>query len=155
MGWEATLAIVVPAAITLTATALGFRLAVRQEQVRFAREQRAGLYLDLLTSVRLDVQMVWQEVNDPPRTKSGGRQVLTDAEHALRARVDLYGSGPVREMYDQFVSWRFRDAPNLQERDYHLTEMATLAGRIRELLRAEVGTEPRGRFAERWLSRRT
>jgi len=146
VSWDTTLGIAVPSAVTLIATALGFRLALRQEHVRFAREQRTGLYIDLLTSVRLDVQMVWQEVHDPRRTESVSRPVLTDAEHTLRARVDLYGSTPVRDMYDKFISWRVRDHRDLQERDHHLTEMAALAGQIRELLRVEVGIEPRGRL---------
>ncbi|MGC4815796.1 hypothetical protein ACLQ29_35340 [Micromonospora sp. DT228] len=145
MSWETSLGIAVPSAVTLIATVLGFRLALKQEHVRFARGQRTDLYIDLLTSVRLDVQKVWQEVHDPPRTESASRPELTDAEHALRARVDLYASTPVREMYDTFISWRVRGYQNVQERDFHLTEMAALAGRMRELLRVEVGIEARNR----------
>ncbi|GAA0903017.1 hypothetical protein [Virgisporangium aurantiacum] len=126
------LAIAVPSVFTLVATTLGFRLALRQERLRFTREQRTSLYLDLLTSVRLDVQRVWQEVNDPPQTEAGGRPVLSDAEHALRARVDLYGTTQIRDMYDQFISWRVRDSRDLQERDHHLTEMSTLAGNLQD-----------------------
>ena len=90
-------------------------------------------------------------MNDPPQTEADGRPVLSDAEHALGARVDLYGSTQVRDMYDQLVSWRVRDSRDLQERDHHLTEMSTLAGKLRELLRAEVGTDQRGGLAGRWL----
>ena len=47
-----------PSVVRLVATTLGFRLALRQEHLRFTREQQTSLYLDLSTSVRLDVQRV-------------------------------------------------------------------------------------------------
>lgn len=139
MSWD----ILVPAAVTLAATAIGFGLALRQEQVRFAREQRAGLYIDLLAAVRLDVQQVWLEVNDPAPGQEYERRAMSEAEHKLRARVDVFGSVPVRVSYEHFTFLRDQPYRDLQEREYQLKELAAAAGCLRALLRAEVGIDRR------------
>jgi hypothetical protein len=139
MGWD----ILVPAAVTLAATAIGFGLALRQEHVRFAREQRASLYIDLLAAVRLDVQQVWLELDDPASGREYERRGLSEAEHKLRARVDIFGSVPVRTSYEQFTYLRDQPYQNRQEREYQLKELARAAGWLRALLRAEVGIDRR------------
>jgi hypothetical protein len=92
------------ATVAITVPALAFRFAIRQEQTRWLREQRAQLYVDLLTEAYAEQQRLEQELlADEDREAARGHFAdlrLPQLERArLAAKANIVGSREVNRHF--------------------------------------------------------
>jgi hypothetical protein len=92
------------AVVAVTVPALAFRFTIRQEQARWLREQRAQLYVDLLTEAYAEQQWLEQELlaeEDRERFNEHFADLrLSQLERArLGARANIIGSRDVNRRF--------------------------------------------------------
>ena len=133
-------------AVALIVPVLAYQFALRQENRRWLREQRAALYLDLL--VEIDAEQDWatfhnrSEQDQQEARYQDHRMSPKDRKH-LDARVVAYASPQVLALYTRFTAeWlSIVVSPALEghHRQY-AAEVSTREGlaRIRERVRFEL-----------------
>jgi hypothetical protein len=105
----ALIAVVITLIIAVTTPWFTFRLALRQDQARWLREQRAQLYVDMLTEAYAEQQYIhYVIIDDETRARFGGRfddVRLPPVERArLGARGNIFGSKAVNRSFSRLTS---------------------------------------------------
>jgi len=109
----ALLAALLAAVVAVAVPLMTFRFAMRQDHVRWVRDQRAELYVDMLAEAYAEQEWLKLETA-PPETQEKARQTFTDTrmgrvERArLGARGAILGSRPVNQLFNQVSSEAFR-----------------------------------------------
>jgi hypothetical protein len=97
-GLAALIAVIVPW--------MTFRLALRQDQNRWLREQRAQLYVDMLTEARAEEDyfhyaMADGESREQMRKDLADRRLIPLERARLGARATIFASGTVNRLFSQ------------------------------------------------------
>jgi hypothetical protein len=141
-GLAAIIAVVVPW--------MTFRLALRQDQARWLREQRAQLYVDLLTEAHAEQEYLDYAMADD-ETRERMRQYWTDLRLAplerarLGARGTIFGSRTVNVLFNRMQSegaWAMLKPP--KDEGERITVRVRVAGTMDELqtaIRSELGAD--------------
>jgi hypothetical protein len=149
----ALLAALLAAVVAVVVPWMTFRFAMRQDHVRWVRDQRAQLYVDMLAEAYAEQEWVKLETA-PPETQERARPTFTDTrlgrvERArLGARGAILGSRPVNQLFNQVSSEAFRllissRIENNPDAIQLLVDIR-LGGRIdqlREAIRLELGAD--------------
>ena len=104
--WVALFAALLATVVAVVVPWATFRFAMRQDQVRWVREQRSELYADMLAEAYAEQEWLKFETA-PAETQERARKSFTDmrlarAERArLGARGSILGSRPVNRLFNQ------------------------------------------------------
>src|SRR5690348_11632759 len=106
---------VVAAVVAVTVPWMTFRYALRQDEARWLREQRAGLYVDVLAEVQAEqLWVAYVMADDTTREKM--QPTFTDLRlppvevARLGSRAAIFASKIVNELFGRFV-WEVSQAP--------------------------------------------
>jgi hypothetical protein len=111
--WVALVAALIAAIVAVAVPWFTFRFAMRQDHVRWIREQRAELYVDMLSEAHAEQEWLKLETADPA-TQERARQFFIDkrlspAERArLGARGAILGSRAVNGRFNVVGAAAFR-----------------------------------------------
>lgn len=136
--------------VAITVPYLAFQFAMRQEKVRWLREQRAQFYVDLLAEAYAEQQYLDYELADS-ETRERMARYFTDlrlppAERArLGARGNVYGSSEVNRLFNRMQAIGFNALlPEAGRPEDPLTWKVRMAGALEDLqtaIQAELGTK--------------
>jgi hypothetical protein len=151
--WVALLASLLAATVAVVVPWAAFRFAMRQDHVRWVREQRADLYVDMLGETY--AEMEWLKVETaPPGIQEAARKIFTDmrlppTERArLGARGTILGSRPVNRLFNQvsgeagrlLMSSRIGANPDAIQIQINV-QLSGLIDELREAIRLELGSD--------------
>ena len=132
------------AIISVTVPWMTFRLALRQDQIRWLREQRSQLYVDLLTEAYAEQQYLDYDMADD-ETRSGMRFVdlrLPDVERArLGARATIFASKPVNQLFTRLQGVALLATLNPKRDEGHRITARMQVGSIMDELQATIRRE--------------
>lgn len=146
----ALFSLIVTTIVAVVVPFLAFQFAVRQEKVRWLREQRAQYYVDLLTEAYAEKQHLEYEMADE-ETRQYMRAHYVDlrlppAERAkLGARGNVFGAAEVNRAFNriQTVAFRSMFGPGAGVPDPITTRMrlATALEDLQAAIQKDLGTE--------------
>jgi hypothetical protein len=152
-AWAAIIAATIAAVIAVVVPWVTFRLAMQQDHVRWIREQRSELYVDMLAEVYAEQE--WLQLETAPKSiQERARETFTDtrlprAERArLGARGSIIGSRPVNRLFNQVSAEAFNLL--LASRTRHdpdgiqmlvRVRLSGLIDELRETVRRELGAD--------------
>jgi hypothetical protein len=143
---------IIAAIIAITVPWFTFRLALRQDQQRWLREQRTELYVDVLTEAYAEEHYLQYTTTDPEaqqRTEAFFKQTdvrLPPLERArLGSRASLLGSRAVNRLFDEVgnVGFRVKLIRGDDEAKAMLArvEMGRIRDQLQETVRHELGAD--------------
>lgn len=136
--------------IAITVPAVTFRLALRQDAIRWLREQRTQLYVDLLAEAQAEQQYLEFATADEERREAARPQFtatdtrLPPLERArLGARGTIFASQTVNRLFNRLIAEGSRVLLNLDRLDPDVRQMRVrvLVGDILDELQAAVRHE--------------
>jgi hypothetical protein len=140
-----------PLAVAIVVPWLAFRFALRQEERRWFREQRAQLYVDLLTEAVAEEQYFeYATADDDAREEMRKRRFvdlrLSPSERArLGARGNAFGSRKVTAAFNQVqrAAALYYRVPNKHEghRIAGRVELGSAREELEAAIRAELGAD--------------
>lgn len=147
MDWLGWTGLVVAALVVPT---VGFALALRQDNIRWARERRAELYIDLLAQAHADKAMMqsrlarWEaeaKGEDPGDGEQPADPMDPKTRAMLEARMAAFSTAAVRrafvEMYTPFLGQGAVDLGNYKRRSGEIDDAIL---RLQTRIRRELGT---------------
>jgi hypothetical protein len=151
-GWLALISVIVATIVAVAVPWVTFRLAVRQDHTRWLLEQRAELYVDLLTEAYAEQQ--WMELREAdPEVREQMRQHFDDLrlppmERArLGVRASMYGSRSVNALFNRLPAEMFWSGSLLKkevdEGDRMVLRMRVgeIMDELSKVIRAEMETD--------------
>ncbi|MGW0993518.1 hypothetical protein ACWD5V_09445 [Streptomyces sp. NPDC002523] len=150
--WIALSAAISAGVVAVWVPWLAFRFTLRQEQVRWLREVRAQLYVDLLTEAYAEQQ--WFE-HELLAARDGARSSFTDLRMAplerarLGTRANIYGSRTVNRSFNAISQIGFWTVirPGDEHEAARMRARARMEDALSELqgaIRREIGTDRMG-----------
>ena len=103
--WVALFAALLATVVAIVVPWATFRFAMRQDQVRWVREQRSELYVDMLAEAYAEQEWVKLETA-PAGIQQSARKIFTDKRLApverarLGARGSILASRPVNQLFN-------------------------------------------------------
>ncbi len=151
--WVALVAAFLATVVAVAVPWFTFRLAMRQDHVRWIREQRSELYVDMLAEAYAEQDWLKLETA-PAHIQESGRKFLTDkrlspAERSrLAARGSIHGSQRVYQLFTQFngeahmllISSRVENDPDAIQMTVDV-RLGALIDELREAIRSELGAD--------------
>jgi hypothetical protein len=151
--WVALLAALLATVVAVVVPWATFRFAMRQDQVRWVREQRAELYVDMLAEAYAEQEWLKLETARP-EIQERARKSFTDKRLApverarLGARGSIIGSRPVNQLFNQvtgdglrlLISSRIENDPDAIQMLVDL-RLGGLIDELREAIRRELGAD--------------
>jgi hypothetical protein len=151
--WVALFAALLATVVAVVVPWATFRFAMRQDQVRWAREQRSELYADMLAEAYAEQEWLKLETASPEiqerAWKSFTDKRLAPVERArLGARGSILGSRPVNQLFNQvsgeafrlLISSRIEKNPDAIQMLVDL-RLGGLIDELREAIRRELGAD--------------
>ena len=147
----ALISTIVAAVIAIVVPQVSFRLTLRVDQTRWLREQRATVYVDLLTETYAEQQWLELDMADE-ETRRRMLTYTTDLrlpplERArLGVRASMYGSRSVKDLFNRLPAEIFWNTPIVgeptesQKREARLRVGAILE-ELQRVIRAEMETD--------------
>jgi hypothetical protein len=144
---------IIAAIIAVAVPWFTFRLALRQDQQRWLREQRSQLYVDLLTEAYAEERYFEYTTTDPEtqqRTEQFFRQTdvrLPPLQRAqLGSRASIFGSPTVNRLFNQInsVSARLMQMTRAEPEARAMVarvEMGRIRDQLQQAVRRELGTD--------------
>ena len=138
------------AIIAVTVPWVTFRLALRQDQARWLREQRAQLYVDMLTEAYaekewLEYAMADDETQERMRTYFHDLRLPPLERARLGARGTIFGSKTVNQLFNRLGGEAGRAMLNpRRDEGVRLVTRVAVAGTLDKLesaIRRELGTD--------------
>jgi hypothetical protein len=151
--WVALFAALLATVVAVVVPWATFRFAMRQDQVRWVREQRSELYMDMLAEAHAEQEWLRLETA-PAAIQERARKTFTDkrlppVERArLGARGDIVGSRPVNQMFNRvggealrlLMSSRLEDDPDAIQMMVDV-RLGGLIDDLRDAIRHELGAD--------------
>lgn len=151
--WVALFAALLATVVAVVVPWATFRFAMRQDHVRWVREQRAELYVDMLTEAYaeqewLKLETASAQIQERAR-KSFTDKRLTPVERArLGAKGTILGSRPVNLLFNKvsgeafrlLMSSRIENNPDAIQMLVDL-QLGGLIDELRDAIRRELGTD--------------
>lgn len=148
--WVALLAAMLATVISVTVPLMTFRLALRQDHVRWIREQRAELYVDMLTEAQAEYEWLeYKTAGEDARERA--EEWFTDKRlpplerERLGARGTIFGSRTVNQIFNRLAPEAFWQTIGLHEPDPGQIRFRMQLGEIlddlQEAVRRELGTD--------------
>jgi hypothetical protein len=141
--------LIVSVVVAVTVPLFSYRLTLRQEHIRWLREQRAQVYLDLLTEAYAEQQ--WEQytrVDD--ETKAEFRHYFPDLrlppqERArLGTRATLFGSSSANKLFNLLgaeLFWGRVGQPSVDDATLLRVQVGRISDELQRVTRAEMRTE--------------
>lgn len=139
----------IAAIIAVVVPLVSFRLALRQDHSRWLREQRAQVYVDLLTEAYAEQQWIERDMEDEETRKRFGSHYtdlrLPPLERArLGVRATMYGSRTVNSLFNRIPAEAFWGKPlGRKPDDGDRIAMRVRVGAIADELQAVIRQEMR------------
>jgi hypothetical protein len=144
--WVALIAVVIAVVVPW----MTFRLALRQDHVRWIREQRSQLYIDMLTEAHaeydwLELESAGKEAQERAREWFTDKRLLPLERARLGARGTIFGSQAVNRAFNQIGTKAFwllhapgdPDAVQMRVR----VELGAIIDELEKTVRRELGTD--------------
>jgi hypothetical protein len=151
--WVALVAALLATVVAVAVPWATFRFAMRQDQVRWVREQRSELYVDMLAEAYAEQEWLKLETA-PAEIQERARKSFTDMRLApverarLGARGAILGSRPVNRLFNQVSGEAFRllmssRIENNRDAIQMLVDLRLggLIDELREAIRRELGAD--------------
>lgn len=139
---------IVAAVIAIAVPRMTFRFALRQDQARWLREQRAALYVDMLTEANAEQQyLTWAMADDEIRDRmrehfQGTDTRLLPADRArLGARGTIFGSQAVNRLFNQLQAEGSMALLKVQPDEGDRIRMRVTVGDLFDKLQAQIRRE--------------